>query len=72
LTHDGKVYGWGFTSNGQLGIGICEDSFEPGQGMARCRILEPRLIETYSSRIINIQCGKTFSTFITEKHEVKI
>ena len=21
LTHDNKVYGWGFTSNGQLGLG---------------------------------------------------
>lgn len=72
LTDNGKVYGWGFTSNGQLGIGICEDSFEPGQGMSRCRVLEPRLIEMDNTRIIDIQCGKTFSTFISEKHEVNI
>jgi len=70
LTTDGKVYGWGFTSNGQLGMGICEDSFEPGQGMAQCRVLEPKQIDMNSTRIIDVQCGKTFSTFITNKHEV--
>jgi hypothetical protein len=70
LDNSGKVYGWGFTSNGQLGIGICEDSFEPGQGMMRCRINLPQVIEVEGNKVIDVQCGKTFSTFITDRYEV--
>ena len=47
LSEKGKVYSWGFGSNGQLGLGFCEDSFEPGQGLLKSRIFEPELIKTY-------------------------
>jgi alpha-tubulin suppressor-like RCC1 family protein len=70
LSKEGIVFGWGFTSNGQLGLGFCEDSFEPGQGMQRCRIPEPVIIPNGGNTIIDIQCGKTFSLFITKKYEV--
>jgi alpha-tubulin suppressor-like RCC1 family protein len=47
LSEKGKVYSWGFGSNGQLGLGFCEDSFEPGQGLLKSRIFEPELIKYY-------------------------
>ena len=47
LTNKGKVYSWGFGSNGQLGLGFCEDIFEPGEGMVKSRIFEPQLIHTF-------------------------
>ena len=80
LTEKGKVYSWGFGSNGQLGLGFCEDSFEPGQGLLKSRIFEPQLINNFKDysktmtnvsnyncnniKIKDIQCGKTFSLFI--------
>jgi alpha-tubulin suppressor-like RCC1 family protein len=30
LCKDGKIYGWGLSIYGQLGLGFCQDSFEPG------------------------------------------
>jgi hypothetical protein len=50
-------------------MGFCADSFEPGQGMIKSTILLPQQI-SFDSFIIDIQCGKTFSTFINEKYEV--
>ena len=47
LSDKGKVYSWGFGSNGQLGLGFCEDSFEPGQGLLQSRRFEPQLIKTF-------------------------
>ena len=35
MTNTGSVYSWGFGSNGQLGLGFCEDSFEPGKGLIK-------------------------------------
>ena len=80
LTEKGKVYSWGFGSNGQLGLGFCEDSFEPGQGLLKSRIFEPQLIKNFKDysktnthacnynlnniKIKDIQCGKTFSLFM--------
>ncbi len=69
LSKEGKCYSWGFGSNGQLGLGFCEDSFEPGYGMSKSRIFEPKLIENFDN-IIDISSGKTFSMFINEKNEL--
>ena len=69
LTKEGKCYSWGFGSNGQLGLGFCEDSFEPGYGMSKSRVLEPKLIENFDN-VIDISSGKTFSMFINEKNEL--
>ena len=82
LNNKGNIYSWGFGSNGQLGLGFCEDCFEPGQGLVNSRIFEPKLIQifrdyntknneissyNYSKIKINeIKCGKTFSMFISE------
>ena len=47
LNNKGKAYSWGFGSNGQLGLGFCEDCFEPGEGLTKSRIFEPQLINIY-------------------------
>ena len=60
-----EVYSWGFGSNGQLGLGFCEDSFEVGTGLSKSRIFTPKKIKTFENiKISDIQCGKTFSMFI--------
>ena len=60
-----EVYSWGFGSNGQLGLGFCEDSFEIGSGLSKSRIFTPRKIQSLQNKnISDIQCGKTFSMFI--------
>jgi len=60
-----EVYSWGFGSNGQLGLGFCEDSFEIGTGLSKSRIFTPKKIQTLQNKkISDIQCGKTFSMFI--------
>ena len=82
LNNKGNIYSWGFGSNGQLGLGFCEDCFEPGEGLVKSRIFEPNLIQSfrdynknnneiksynYSNIKINeIKCGKTFSMFISD------
>ena len=72
----GKVYSWGFGSNGQLGLGFCEDSFEPGQGLLKSRIFEPQLIQNYkdySTYINNInQKYKNINNDIYNYHNIKI
>jgi len=60
-----EVYSWGFGSNGQLGLGFCEDSFEVGTGLSKSRIFTPKKITTFENvKISDVQCGKTFSMFI--------
>ena len=82
LSDKGKCYSWGFGSNGQLGLGFCEDSFEPGQGLIQSRIFEPQLIKTFkeynlnnthsysSIKINDIECGKTFSMFLSSTNNL--
>ena len=69
LTNTGMVYSWGFGSNGQLGLGFCEDSFEPGKGMSKSRIFEPQLIYKIND-VKDIILGKTFSMFINTNKEL--
>ena len=71
LNNKGKVYSWGFGSNGQLGLGFCEDSFEPGSGLYNSRKFEPEYIKYLEEeKIIDIKCGKTFTMFINDKNEL--
>ena len=71
LTNEGKVYSWGFGSNGQLGLGFCEDSFEPGEGLKNSMRYEPELIKNLEDeKIYDIKCGKTFSMFVDNKGEL--
>ena len=71
LTNEGKVYSWGFGSNGQLGLGFCEDSFEPGEGLKNSmRYIPEKIEEINNENIVDIKCGKTFSMFINNKGEL--
>ena len=71
LTNEGKVYSWGFGSNGQLGLGFCEDSFEPGEGLKNSmRYIPEEIEEIKKENIVDIKCGKTFSMFINNKGEL--
>ena len=71
LNNKGKVYSWGFGSNGQLGLGFCEDSFEPGSGLYKSRRFTPEIIKYLEDEtIIDIKCGKTFTMFINDKNEL--
>ena len=71
LSDDGKVYSWGFGSNGQLGLGFCEDSFEPGEGLKNSMRYSPEKIEELKDENISeIKCGKTFSMFVNNKGEL--
>ena len=68
LSNTGSVYSWGFGSSGQLGLGFCEDSFEPGKGLINSRRMVPEKININS--IKEIQCGKTFSMFINKENKL--
>ena len=71
LSKNGKVYSWGFGSNGQLGLGFCEDTFEPGYGTQLSRKFTPQYIKNLEDDIIiDIQCGKTFTMFINNKKDI--
>jgi E3 ubiquitin-protein ligase HERC4 len=71
LNNKGKAYSWGFGSNGQLGLGFCEDSFEPGSGLYKSRRFIPENIKCLENEnIIDIKCGKTFTMFINDKNEL--
>lgn len=48
LSNNGEVYGWGFNYSGQLGIGFCADSFEPGTGINYTRLFTPKKIQFVS------------------------
>ena len=68
MTNSGSVYSWGFGSNGQLGLGFCEDYFEPGKGLIKSRRLLPEKINI--NDIKDIQCGKTFTMFINNQNKL--
>ena len=71
LSSKGDVYSWGFGSNGQLGLGFCGESFEPGLSAQMSRKFTPQYLKSLEdSNIKDIQCGKTFTMFINDKKEV--
>ena len=68
LTEEGKVWGWGMSMYGQLGLGFSGDSFEPGIGMIKSRVNTPTEITPYfppDVRVTKINCGAMFTLFIT-------
>ena len=68
MTNFGGLYSWGFGSNGQLGLGFCEDSFEPGKGLVKSRRMIPEKINI--TGIKDIQCGKTFTMLINKENKL--
>ena len=73
ISSEGKCFVWGFGSNGQLGLGFCEDQFPPGEGMQKTRIFTPTLVNEFeikNNKISKVYCGKTFTIFVNEKDEL--
>ena len=73
LSVDGKCYVWGFGSNGQLGLGFCEDYFPSGEGMHKSRVFTPTVVKEFDKnniRISKVFCGKTFTIFLNKKDEL--
>ena len=68
MTNTGNVYSWGFGSNGQLGLGFCEDCFQPGEGLIKSRKIIPEKINI--NDIKDIQCGKTFTMLINNQNQL--
>ena len=68
---EGKTWTWGYGSNGQLGLGFCEDDFEPGISQQKTRIFLPHNLKVLEKeKIEEVKCGKTFSMFLNEKREI--
>jgi alpha-tubulin suppressor-like RCC1 family protein len=65
MSQDGKLYGWGMSNYGQLGLGFSSDSFEPGIGMEKSKVHEPQEIHIEGldihEKVAKIICGATFS-----------
>lgn len=71
LCEDGRVYGWGNSNYGQLGLGFSGESFEPGTGNAESSVFEPTLIKSLSKvEISKIYAGSTFSMFLSSDEEL--
>jgi regulator of chromosome condensation len=72
MTKEGRLYGWGMSNYGQLGLGYSADSFEPGVGMEKSKVYDPTEIMGLKGegRVMKIICGATFSLFQTEKGDI--
>ena len=73
LTEEGKIWGWGMSMYGQLGLGFSGDSFEPGVGMSKSRVNQPTEMTSYfppDVKVSKIHCGAMFTLFITENEEL--
>jgi alpha-tubulin suppressor-like RCC1 family protein len=49
LAQNGKVFGWGYTNSGQLGLGITGDTLEGNPKYNSIQIREPVLIESLTA-----------------------
>ena len=73
LSIDGKCFVWGLGSNGQLGLGFCEDCFPYGESMKKTRVFTPTVLKEFDKKndgIIKVFCGKTFTIFLNQKDEL--
>lgn len=71
LTKTGTIFGWGWSSYGQLGLGFSDASFEHGLAQEQSKAWEPKKIETLNDeQISKIYCGYTFTLFMTTKGEL--
>jgi alpha-tubulin suppressor-like RCC1 family protein len=70
LAQNGTVYGWGYTSNGQLGLGVSSDTYTTSSQYG-LQIKEPVLIEKLmNTKITDIFAGSLFSLFLNDKKEL--
>lgn len=71
LTSSGKVFAWGWGSNGQLGNGYREEDFEESGNLLSIQYT-PAPILSFVVKVSQISAGGLFSMFLTEDHEVYI
>ena len=69
---DGKVYGWGLSSHGELGLDFCKDTYIKDQNcILKCHRKNPVRITTMNAyNVKKTVCGSNFSLFLTENDEV--
>lgn len=69
---DGKVYGWGLSSHGELGLDFCKDTYSKGQKeILKCHRKIPVKITTMNAyNVTKTVCGSHFSLFLTKDNEV--
>jgi alpha-tubulin suppressor-like RCC1 family protein len=73
LTREGKVFGWGMSMYGQLGLGFSADSFEPGVGLTKSKVPKPTEITEHlppTAHITKIYCGAAFTLMQTKQGEL--
>jgi alpha-tubulin suppressor-like RCC1 family protein len=73
LTDESKVWGWGMSMYGQLGLGFSGDSFEPGVGMLYSKVSEPTEITPFLPphvKVAQVSCGAMFTLFVTKDNEL--
>ncbi|OMJ76354.1 hypothetical protein SteCoe_24296 [Stentor coeruleus] len=71
LTNEGKVFAWGWGSNGQLGNGYREEDFEESGNLLSIQYT-PAPILSFSFPIIQVAAGGLFSMFLASDKEVYI
>jgi alpha-tubulin suppressor-like RCC1 family protein len=71
LTSQGKVFAWGWGSNGQLGNGFREEDFEEAGNMLSIQY-NPSLIIAFNFPIKQVAAGGLFSMFLSADNEVFI
>jgi len=73
LSKEGKVWGWGLSVYGQLGLGFSGDSFEPGLGMSKSKVLLPTEVTEHLPahvKVDKIFCGSAFTLMQTDDGEL--
>lgn len=71
LTDEGKVYAWGWGSNGQLGNGYREEDFKESGNLLSIQYT-PALILSFNQPIKQISAGGLYSMFLANDCEVYI
>ena len=71
LTSSGKVFAWGWGSNGQLGNGYREEDFEEAGNMLSIQY-NPTPVIAFSFPIKQVAAGGLFSMFLSEENEIYI
>ena len=71
LTSSGKVFAWGWGSNGQLGNGYREEDFEEAGNLLSIQY-NPTPVIAFSFPIKQIAAGGLFSMFLSEENEIYI
>ncbi len=73
LTREHKIWGWGMSMYGQLGLGFSADSFEPGLGLSKSKVLNPVEVTPFlppNTDVVQVYCGAAFTLLQTKEGEL--